>query len=65
MLISEECKSRYGEKLYNRFMVSFDALPLCATLSTYGNEMHFAVHGGISPEIENLYEIRHAEFRDE
>jgi diadenosine tetraphosphatase ApaH/serine/threonine PP2A family protein phosphatase len=39
-------------------MVSFDSLPLCATLSTYGNEIHFAVHGGISPEIENLYEIR-------
>jgi hypothetical protein len=40
-------------------MVSFDALPLCATLSTYNNDIHFAVHGGISPEIENLYEIKY------
>ncbi|KAK1441912.1 serine/threonine-protein phosphatase 2b catalytic subunit 1-related protein [Babesia gibsoni] len=48
-----ECEHKYDVEVYEEFMQSFDSLPLCALISG----KFFAMHGGISPEIDDISSI--------
>lgn len=48
-----ECKLKYDDEIYEKIMISFDALPLGAII----NDKFFAVHGGISPYLTKLSDI--------
>eukprot|EP01126_Amoeba_proteus_P050165 TRINITY_DN5906_c0_g1_i5.p1 TRINITY_DN5906_c0_g1~~TRINITY_DN5906_c0_g1_i5.p1 ORF type:complete len:491 (-),score=90.58 TRINITY_DN5906_c0_g1_i5:79-1347(-) len=48
----DECLRGYDLEIYDLFMESFDCLPLAALLSTDAGVTFFAVHGGLSPEID-------------
>ncbi|EGR31816.1 ser thr protein phosphatase family protein, putative, partial [Ichthyophthirius multifiliis] len=50
----EECKYKYDQEIYQLFMDSFDLLPLSCIL----NDKFIAFHGGISPELKSLEDIR-------
>lgn len=52
-----ECKSKYEESIYTEFMEMFDALPLAAVVDTQQGK-YLAVHGGLSPFIKNVDEIK-------
>ena len=50
----DECKRRYNPKLYRTFNDCFNCLPVCAIIS----DSIFCCHGGISPHLDNLDQIR-------
>lgn len=50
----DECTYKYNLALYDLIMNSFDTLPLAALI----NKAFFCVHGGLSPDITTLEEVR-------
>jgi serine/threonine-protein phosphatase PP1 catalytic subunit len=50
----DECKRRYSVKLWKTFIDVFNCLPICATI----DDKIMCMHGGISPELNNLDQIR-------
>lgn len=49
----QECIHKYDSEVYDRIMDSFDCLPVAAVV----NENFFTVHGGLSPQLEELTDI--------
>lgn len=48
-----ECNIKYGNDVYDKIMLSFDALPLAAIV----NNKFPCVHGGISPKIKRIEDV--------
>jgi len=50
----DECKRRYNIKLWKQFCDVFNCLPVCGLI----DEKIICMHGGLSPEISNIEQIR-------
>eukprot|EP01080_Neovahlkampfia_damariscottae_P007765 gene7765-12235_t len=50
----DECKRRYSVKLWKTFTECFNCMPVAAIV----DEKIFCMHGGLSPELHNMEQIR-------
>jgi len=50
----DECKRRYNIKLWKNFTECFNCMPVAAVV----DEKIFCMHGGLSPELHNMEQIR-------
>ncbi|PKA49570.1 Serine/threonine-protein phosphatase PP1 [Apostasia shenzhenica] len=57
----DECRRRYGERIWRVFNKCFDCLPVAAIV----DDRIFCVHGGLSPELRSLDQIREMERPEE